>query len=195
VKRVAATQHSLRLTKHFPYKADAAQAFTNRYYFDGASPGDSDAWHTLFDAIVLLEKTIFSSAVTIVKADGFGPGSDLPLAGKTYTTVGTGAFSAGSECPGDCAIVSRHATTKLSIKNHTVYVFSYYHGVFTNAATSGAAKDQVFPAQKTAVDNYAALWVSGISVAGRTYKRTTPDGHLVTGHQVDPFVGHRDFLG
>jgi len=40
---------------------------------------------------------------------------------------------------------------------------------------------------------YGQHWLDGITVGGRTYKRTTPDGHATTGRIVDPFIGHRDF--
>lgn len=195
MKPVAVTQYSIRTTKQFPYRADPNQQFTNRIYFDGGAVGDTAAMHTFMDACVLLEKTLYFSDVEIVKADMFAPGSDLPIASKAYTTLGTGAWSAGSQCPGDCAAVLRHSTTKLSTKNHTVYVFSYFHGVWTNAASTTAAKDTVFPAQHTAIDGFGSDWHNGFVVAGRTYKRTTPDGHLVTGHSVSEWVGHRDFLG
>jgi hypothetical protein len=41
---------------------------------------------------------------------------------------------------------------------------------------------------------YGNAWNTGITAGGRTYKRTTPDGHPVTGALVDQWIGHRDFL-
>jgi len=188
---VATTQHSIKLVKQFTYRGDTAKKFSNRYYFDGASPGDSSAWHTLMDAIVLAEKAIHTSSVAIVQALGYAPGSEVAVAQQDYATNGTLNVGTGVPVPGDCAVVLRMATTKKSSKNHTVFVFSYYHRAHFNAASD--PPDTLLPAQRTAVTNYAISWLNGITVAGRPYKRCTPDGHLVTGQVVDQFIGHRDF--
>jgi hypothetical protein len=188
---MAETQHSIRLVKKFNYRGDPTKTFSNRYYFDGASPGDSTAWHTFMDAFVLAEKAIHTGAVTITDAFGYAPGSDVAVASRAYTTVGTLPLGVSQYVPGDCAVVMRMATTKKSTKNHTVYVFSYYHqAIMPTGAYPG---DSVAPAQLTAVSNFGQTLVDGITVSGRVYKRCTPDGHLVTGRLVDPFIGHRDF--
>jgi len=84
------------------------------------------------------------------------------------------------------------ATTKRSTKNHPVYVFSYYHHACkSNGDGTG---DQLDATQKTAVEAIGTVWFNGMSIGPRTYKRTTPDGHLTTGRVVDPYIGHRDFL-
>jgi hypothetical protein len=188
---VATTQHSIRTTKTFPYRGDPVKQFSNRYYFDGDSPGDATAWHTLMDALVALEKTIYTSLTSIIRVDGYDPGSEVSVASKTYSTPGTLAIGAASYVPGDCAVVLRMATTKKSTKNHTVYVHSYFHGALK--ATVTGVGDDLFAAQKTAVEAYGTNWHTGFSAGGRTYIRTTPDGHLVTGRVVDQFIGHRDF--
>lgn len=188
---MARTQYSVRTVKTFNYRGDPLKEFSNRYYFDGAAPADANAWHDLMDAVVLQEKAIYSSDVHIVGAFGYGLTSEVAIASKTYTTAGTLTLTGASFVPGDCAAVMRMATTKLSVKNHTVYVFSYFHGV--HGSTAGAA-DDLFANQKTQIDNFGAAWQTGITAAGgRVYKRTTPDGHATTGHLTDPWIGHRDF--
>jgi hypothetical protein len=87
--------------------------------------------------------------------------------------------------------VARFATTKKSEKNHPVFVYSYYHGAM-NIGT-GADGDSVDPTQLAAFGPAMGFWHNGLVAGGRTYKRTTPSGQLVTGSFVHPEVGHRDF--
>ncbi len=188
---MAATQYRIKTVKTFPYRGDPVKTFSNSYYFDGGAPADSTAWHDLMDAVTALEKTIYLSAVHIVDAFGYGPTSDVAVASKSYALAGTLTASGASNTPGDCAICLRMATTKLSTKNHPVYVFSYFHEALYLGSSSDA--DTPHASQKTAIDNYGAAWQTGITVGARTYKRTTPDGAATTGHFVDPWITHRDF--
>jgi hypothetical protein len=87
--------------------------------------------------------------------------------------------------------VLRQATTKKSTKNHTVYCFSYFH--LAMYLLTGSLADTLLTAQRTNITNFGNSLVAGVTIAGRTYKRTTPDGHLVTGAATEAFVGHRDF--
>jgi hypothetical protein len=177
--------------KTFVYRGNPAKEFSNRYYFDGGSPGDSDAWHTFMDAIVLLEQACITSDMHVTDVFGYAPGSEVAVATKTYAAAGTYGGSGGTATPGECCAILRMATTKKSTKNHTVYVFSYYHRALWQ--TASASSDTLATTQKTAIEGYAQDWLTGITVAGRAYHRTTPDGHLTTGRQVDQWIGHRDF--
>lgn len=188
---MAETQYSIRTVKTFPYRDDPLKRFSNRYHFDGGDPGTSGEWHDLMDAVVALEKTIWGAAVHIVDVFGYAPGSLVAVASKSYTTAGTLSMTTALSTPGDCAICLRMATTKRSVKNHPVYVFSFFHYALTSSAVGGA--DDIYPAQKTAVDAYGTNWLDGIATSSRTYKRTTPDGHPTTGRFTDPYITHRDF--
>jgi hypothetical protein len=187
---LAETTYSVRVVKSFSFRG-GAKLFANRYHFDGADVGTSSDWYTFMDALVVLEKAIHQSDVTIVECNGYAPGSGVALATKTYSTAGTCAATNGAYVPGECAAILRMATTKLSTKNHPVFVYSYYHHVLKSTTTGNG--DDLAAVQKTAIESYGDSWKNGFSVAGRTYHRTTPDGHLTTGRLVSPYIGHRDF--
>lgn len=189
---MAETQPSVRVVKTFTYRGDTAREFSNRYHFSGNDTPTNTEWHDLFDALVLLEKTLYYGECRITGVLGYEPGSQVAVASQTYNVSGTVDFGSGQFAPGDCAAVLRMGTTKRSKKNHPVYVFSYYHGAIIDE--EGFRGDKLHAAQLSAVTNYATDWLNGLVVGAKTYKRTTPDGHATTGVLVDQWIGHRDFL-
>jgi hypothetical protein len=185
---VAATP-SIKIVKTFDYRGTPT-LFTNRYHFNGGTPAANADWDALFDAAVLVEKTIFQSNIEIVEAVAYAAGSDLPVHSKTYTTAGTGAFFGSAMCPGDCAALVRYATTARSTRNHPIYLFNYYHGVMRD--TGGDADDLNTP-QKTAMEAYADAWLAGFSDGTNTYVRAGPNGATAVSRIVKPEITHRDF--
>jgi hypothetical protein len=185
---VAATP-SLLVKKTFTYRG-ASKVFTNRYHFSGGVPADSAHWTTLSDAVVLAEKVIYGSGVTIVETVGYAAGSDIPVFTKTYTTAGTGTFASWTAVPGDCAAMVRFATDAFSTRNHPIYLWSWYHGVgFLNTGLP----DVLNTAQKTAIATYSASWITGFSDGTNTYHRAGPRGAVALSQTVDASVRHRDF--
>jgi hypothetical protein len=189
---VAATS-SVRIVKSFTYRG-ALRTFSNRYHIGTAVPPDATHWNTLFDAITAAEKAIFhppsTGGVTITEAVGYAPGSEVPVATKTYALVGTGAFASAAYTTGDTAALVRYATPDRSSKNHPVYCFNYYHTAF--CAIGAGQSDTLNAAQKTALETYAAAWIAGFSDGTTTYKRSRPTGDLCTGYVVSPLLTHRD---
>lgn len=179
---------SVKIVKSFLYK-DVTRQWTNRYHFNGGTPADSTHWNTLFDAITAAEKLTLPAAVTIVEALGYAAGSDVPVATKTYSLAGTASLVTGSPCPGDVAALIRYSTTAKTPKNHPVYLFNYYHGVWDVSSDV----DKLNAGQRTLFGTYAAAWISGFSDGSITCVRAGPNGATATGSLVEQYLTHRDF--
>lgn len=183
---------SIKLIKTFPFKGGIHE-FSNRYHFIGGTPPDATHWAQLAGTVVAAEKQIYSTDVAIVQVVGYGPGSDLPLYEELLNVPGTLANEAGvSHSPGECAALATFTTAARSTKNHPIYLFNYWHGVFTEDAAAG--QDTLAPVQHTAMTTYASAWQTGSMNDGTTqYHRSSPRGAPATSVVVDQFVTHRDF--
>lgn len=179
---------SLKVTKTFSFLG-VNRTFSNRYHFNGGTPADTAHWTTLSDNVVNAEKAIYSNWVTITQTTGYAAGSEVPVFSKTYSTAGTGTYTANPRAPGDVAILIRYATTARTSKNHPIYLFNYYHGAYTNGV---AANDVPMTTQATAMGTYASSWISGFSDGTTTYTRAGPNGASAVGSVVEQFLTHRD---
>ncbi len=187
-----ATNASIRVVKSMHFKG-GTRLWSNRYHFNGGTPADATHWHTLMDNVVAAEKAILQADTTIVECLGYAAGSEVPVATKTYSTVGTLAIAAGGVyVPGEVAALVRYSTNARSTKNHPIYCFNYYHDVVC-LGTSRSTIDLLDANQKAAMATYAAAWISGFTDGTITAVRATPRGAAATGSIVEEYVTHRDF--
>ena len=180
---------SIKVTKQFTYRGVPKQ-WSNRYHFNGGTPADSAHWTTLSDAIVTAEKALYTSTCSIVKTTGYAAGTEVPVFTKTYSTAGTATWGAQPAAPGDAAALVRFATTARTSKNHPVYLFNYYHGIFTAGVS---LPDTLYSFLATALGTYATAWISGFSDGTTSYNRAGPNGATAVGQIVEPYITHRDF--
>lgn len=184
---------SLRVVKQFTYRG-VLHEFSNRYHFDGAVPGSGAVWTILSDAVVTAEKAIFpplaNGGAKIIRTVGYGPGSEIPVFSHNYTTDGTLPLTGLAPMPGDVAVVLRYSTAGRTSKNHPIYLWNYFHAAQGTGVPS--TMDNVASSQKTAVDTYAAAWISGFSDGTLTRHRAGPNGDLATGSFTNPLLSHRD---
>lgn len=187
------TVPSIKVVKTTPYLGGSV-VWSNRYHFSGGTPADSTHWTTLANAVTTAEKAIYAASpvlTQIIETVGYAAGSEIPVFTKTYALNGTLA-PAGTipAAPGDAAVLVRYSTASRTAKNHPLYLFNYYHGIYTNGVGS---QDYPWATQKTAIATYATSWITGFSDGSFTLVRCGPQGDLATGQLVGTYITHRDF--
>ncbi len=189
-KQMAATP-SLKIIKSFHFKA-GTRTWSNRYHFNGGTPADATHWHTLMDAVTAAEKLCLPSTVTIIEAVGYGAGSDVPVATKTYSIAGTLTPVTNFQFQaGEAAALLRFATNARTTKNHPIYLFNYFHQALSG--NSNTLNDLLDANQKSTMNTYGAAWISGFSDGSITAVRASPNGAAATGVATEEYITHRDF--
>jgi len=187
-----ATTASIKVIKSFPFKG-GSRLYANRYHFNGGTPAVATHWHTLMDNVTTAEKAVHQSNTSIVEAIGYAAGSEVPVASKTYSLAGTVSSAAGAVlAPGEVAALVRYSTAARTTKNHPIYCFNYYHGVYV-AGASASTIDNLDANVKAALETFAGAWITGFSDGTLTLVRATPNGAAATGHVTEEYVTHRDF--
>lgn len=162
-----------------------------RFHFEGGTPANDAAWAALALALRTDLKAGIGSGLHIVESLGYAAGSEVAVWSETIDVVGT--LASGYAGPGDSAVMVRWKTAQKSTKNHTIYLFNYFHG----ATWSGTgSSDTLLAAQKTVYDNFAAKFASGgagYSDGTNTYHRCGPYGAGGYEGHCDAYVRHRDF--
>jgi len=181
---------SIVLVKRFSYRGQNEE-FSNKYHFSGTTPVDAAAWKTLADAIIAQEITTVPNTVSWVRAYGYAAGNENSVAQIDYTVapntpaVGTLAVGTGVTTPGDIAATIRWYTGQTNSRGKKIYCRKYMHA----ALHLNTDADIIYPAQKTAMQTYAAKLIDG-TLPG-SFKYCGPQGAVLSLPVVDQYLTTR----
>ena len=186
----------LTLVKQLTYRGDPLEEFANTYYFTGSVPANSIAWKATTDLLIAEEKTVYPATAKVIRAYGYNDDSDTATAVWSWDYLAQGAAVSGTLNPssqpvlaGDCAVWCRWKLDHLNTKGRPVYLRKYFHPAVA-AGLGGGAQDQILPAQKTALETFAARLANGNGVEGRVVRART-GFHDILSSSASPYVTTR----
>lgn len=176
----------ITVIKKFTYRGDAEEEWSNKYHFTGSDPATTADWLALFNALVLIEKTIYPATHVVVR--GYGYTSDASTASAVWsrdleasggTVPGTLTIAAtNAVLPGDTAIWARWKTDRLSVKGKPIFLRKYYHGAVQETLLSDSI---VKAAQTTALASFAAKMWDGTFLDARHLRAPGRSSETIVG--------------
>lgn len=169
---MAAPTTVLTIIKRFTYRGNNTEEWSNTYALSGATPTDSAAWRTLFDALVAEEKKLYHSTSQVVGGYGYDKipakgdhaiyAIDLTVAPNspvngTLPDAGNPSFS------GDQAAWVRWGLDRFSSTGKRVYLRKYFH----DGDRGTASPDVIATAYKTALNAFGTKMLDGSFAGGR----------------------------
>lgn len=169
------------------------EVWSNGYHLDSTPPSSQD-WTDLLTAVWQLESAFLAPDVQLEGGTGHEPGTPPVLVWETDAApVGEGGppgtFVAGAAyhlTPGDVAGWVRWGTDLKNSRGKPVYLRNYYHGMYV--ASDGNTID---PIQHSGMLALGQAWQNGVSVGGRTYRRTGPNHGTPQSHAVATYATTR----
>lgn len=131
---------SLTIIKKFTFRGKDEE-WSNKYHFTGATPGTDAAWKTLADAVIAIEKTLYSASHSVVRAYGYEAGNEHSVAQIDYSAPPLapipGTLPSESNYnvqAGDAAYWVRARTPNRGANGKWIYIRKYFHGGFANGS-------------------------------------------------------------
>lgn len=188
-----ATAIGIVSTKEFPYRADASERFSNKYWFTGAVPTSPATWKTFYDTLVAAERTVMGSHVRFVAATGYDndtPGSHSVWSWEhTTETIVTGSLNISTtdtRFAGDQAAMLEWKLARKNTRGKWVYLRKYYHG----GAAQTALPDDITTAMLTAMQNVGVVLSDGTWNQGHQL-RSQKGAETITNVIASPYVTTR----
>jgi len=190
---MAAPSTVLTIVKQMSYRGRTDEEWSNTYALSGPTPADATAWRTLFNALVLQEKTVYTSQCVVVGGYGY---NRIPQTGdhaiwSVDLLVSPNAPVAGTLAPGgvlpagDQAAWVRWGLDRFNTNGKRVYLRKYFHV----GQVAGSGGDGLLGTYSTALQTFGAKMRDGTFVEGRTV--VDKNGLAPVNHGVSPFITTR----
>lgn len=190
---MAAPTTYLTVIKRFNYRGNANEEWSNSYALTGATPVDSAAWRTLFDALVAQEKLLYWNSTNVIGGYGY---NKIPAKGDhaewsvdltvSPNVIVPGTFAGGGNgVAGDQAAWVRWGLDRFNTRGKRVYLRKYFH----DGAVATSTPNTLFPAYQTGLTAFAAKMWDGTFAGGR--KVCDKNGEVPIGAAVSPYITTR----
>jgi len=180
---------SIEVTHQSEYKG-GTHLWSNRHHFNGGAINTQADWLTLETAVQAQEVAILDIMSKIVNYRGYNPGSDIPVYEHAVNVAGTLDIAGKVKPPLEVCALLRWTTDQRSIKNHPIYLFSYWHRPWMD---NGADKELIVAGARDAYESYARAWRLGFTAGGQLHQRCGPRGAVAQSETVPTHAHHRDF--
>jgi hypothetical protein len=182
---------SVTIVKSFTYRG-SAEEFSNTYHFDGDDPATDAEWKAIADAIIALERHVYTSSVTVVRAVGHKAGVAVhawsyDYAAHSETTAGDLTVVSGTRMAGDDAVWVRWSTTQLTSTGKPIYLRSYFHDAH-HSVTAGQ-QDDIYSNQVTALQDFGDAMLDFMGDDSR--HRAGPNGAVAQSSLAGTYVTTR----
>lgn len=190
---MAAPTTVLTIIKDMTYRGQSGEEWSNTYALSGTTPSDSTAWRTLFDAVVVLEKALYTSGHHVIRGIGHNripqPGDgavwSVDLRPSASTVAGTLNLGTGPKFAGDQAATLRWSLDRFNPSGKRVYLRKYFHG----GGVAAGGLDDLESGYLAALNSFGATMRGG--TVGGTRSIVDKLGNVPIAHAASPYVTTR----
>lgn len=186
----APTRVGVKLVFSSPYRG-GTKVWSQLWHFDGPTTwASSGQFQTLVDNLVAQIQGLLPSDTSITEAIAYNAGSSVPVYTYTHTWTGTSTATTGRRQALEACALVKFTTTQRSTKNHPIYLFKWFHAVFSSGTGTYEALDSGL---KTNIQNNMTTILGGLSDGTNTRQYCGPFGAVAQSRIVEPDLHMREF--
>lgn len=186
---VPPTQAGVKIVFQTPYRSGTKE-WSQLWHFTGGSWQDSAHFVALYNALKAQLQGLLPSRTTFVEAVGYNPGSFVPVFTHTDGANGSSSVAGVPFAPLEAAMLARFSTTQRSTKNHPIYLYKWFHGIWTAGTTT---PDQPPAGAISNMNSNLTTILAGLSDGTLTRDYCGPRGAVAQSRLVLPDLHMREF--